>query len=278
MKTASAYLVALTVIVVGSIVAVRQSEKDASRTGAPEASLTAISGPTPSASGKSDGRSPPSEWVGVLLGRRTVDVGPRVASLVRSVTARAGENVPQGAVLATLEARERAYAVKAATAAERGQAGRAARTARLRTQALVSDEEADLARYDAEQKSAELNVARVLAEDGIIRAPFAGTVVVRTAEPGAFVGAGFPMFRLVDTAGARIRFGVSTEVATKLTLGQPVSFRIDGEAPLRGGRVSTISAEVDRSAELVVIEADVPEPGIVRSGVRVRVYLDGRQQ
>jgi RND family efflux transporter MFP subunit len=265
MKAAIAYLGALTLLILSAVILLRHAEHDAQRV-APTTPPSAASSSSPPAASSSG-------WVGVLLGRRTVDIAPRTSSIVRSVQVRAGDSVTQGSVLASLEARERAFAVQAAAAAQRSQLSKAQRTARLEKQSLASAEEAELARFEAERKSAELNLARVLAEDGIIRAPFAGTVVARTAEPGAFVGAGTPMFRLVDTAAARIRFGVSAAVSSQLALGQSVSFRVEDVGPLREARISTISAEVDRSAELVVIEADVDGLGLARSGIRVRVFV-----
>lgn len=219
-------------------------------------------------------------WVGILVANRSVDVSTRYASLVRVAGGRAGDTVKQGAVLATLEARDRAGALRAAVAAHKGQAGRAARSKRMREAALISAEEAESAQFEAERQSAELDLARVFVDDAIVRAPFDGTIVARLVEPGMHVAAGTPMFRMIDTGGARLRFGVPVAVADGMAPGISVRFEnptIPAGSPSHSAkaRVTSISPEVDRSAGLVVIEAEVPESGAFRSGTQVTVFRDG---
>lgn len=211
--------------------------------------------------------------VGILIAQQSVDVSPRVASLVRSVNVRPGDVVKKGTVLAMLEARDKAHAVRAAAIAQKSQAERAARSQRLKEATLASEAEAQIAKFDAEEKAAELDLARVLADDAIVRAPFDGTIVERFVEPGAHVAAGTPMFRVVDAASARLRFGVPPATADAMTLGQTVSFSVPGRTGT--ARVTSISPEVDRSAGLVVIEADAGVIGPFRSGMEVLVYLEG---
>ncbi len=240
----------------------------------------------PSASGSSTGAAPASSsaapalssveagWVGVLLARRAVDVAPRTASLVRTVSARAGDVVQRGAVLATLEARDKVARARAADATHKSQMERAARNQRMHAASLVSAEEAETSRFEEERQGAELDLARLLVDDAIVRAPFDGTIVARFTEPGMHVAAGTPMFRIIDTSGSRLRFGVLPEIADALRIGQSVSF-VASSTGLRGGaRLTSISPEVDRSTGLVVIEADAGFLQGIRSGCRVRVLAE----
>ena len=215
-------------------------------------------------------------WVGIVLANRSVDVSPRTASLVRTTNVRAGDVVKKGTPLATLEARDKASALRAAAAAHRNQAARTARSRVLRAEAAISIEEAENAEFEAARQSAELDLARVFVDDAIVRAPFDGIIVARFVEPGTHVAAGTPMFRMIDKGGARLRFGVPIAVADTLTPGQSVGFvnpALGG--PTGAARITSISPELDRSVGLVVIEAEAGAIGTFRSGTEVSVYLDG---
>jgi multidrug efflux pump subunit AcrA (membrane-fusion protein) len=195
--------------------------------------------------------------------------------------------VKRGTTLATLEARDKAQAVRAAAIAQQRQAAHAARSVRLRDATLITADEAEAAKYDEEQRAAELDLVRVLVDDAIIRAPFDGVIVARFVEPGTHVAAGTPMLRMIDPQGARIRFGVPPEVANTIATGQAVRFSTPSipckafgsacpgshEAAAQSARITSVSPEVDRSAGLVVVEADVGEISAFRSGTQVTVFL-----
>lgn len=266
MKSAIAYLVVfLSVLGVGFA-----RTRSLARAEAPAAAPLLVASAPPVA-------SPPERegFVGVLLAKQSVDVAPRVGSTALAVKIRAGDTVKRGDTLATLDGRDKAQALRMAAIAQRSQADRAARAKRLLDANLASAEEAQSATFEAERRSAELDLARVLVDDAVVRAPFDGVVVARFVDPGTHVAAGAPMFRLIDPHGARLRFGVPPAVADGLRAGDSVRFGAPGTSLEARARIASVAPEVDRSAGLVVVEADVADIGAFRSGSEIRVVVEG---
>lgn len=78
-----------------------------------------------------------------------------------------------------------------------------------------------------EQARAQLEEAEANRHDLIIRAPFAGTVVTRAAEPGEIVTAGTPIVTLVDLAAVYLRGYVPEGLIGSVKAGQPARIFLD---------------------------------------------------
>ena len=128
-------------------------------------------------------------------------------------------------------------------------------------------------RFAAKAKAAQARRAKVSVDAAVLRAPFAGTVVERRVERGMVLEAGAPAVRIISDGPAKLRFGLPPQQTVALHPGDEVWFREagDGELPRLRARIDSIADEVDRSTELVTIEARVQGPLHLRSGTRVRV-------
>lgn len=211
-------------------------------------------------------------WIGVVLASRTVDIGTKSGGLVRTTAALPGDVVRVGQLLASLDARDKAQALVVARAEARAEADRAARREKMFAASLASKEEAETAKFAALAKSARAEEARLVLDGAEIRAPFDGSIVARFVEPGGHVAPGQPLFRLVGTGPSKLRFGVPSELADDLSIGAQVRFT-SKEAVSAQARIVSISSEVDPSAGLVVIDAEVAaEAQSFRSGTEVRVF------
>ena len=107
--------------------------------------------------------------------------------------------------------------------------------------------------------------------DAEVRAPFAGSVQQRHVAPGAYVQVGQPIVTLVRVDPLRFRGGVPERQALQVQQGQQATIRVEGQSPLRSGRVSRISPALDMSNRALTIEIDVPNPG---GRTRVGVFAE----
>lgn len=207
-------------------------------------------------------------WVGLpasLAPNQSVQLHARVAGYVKMISADKGDLVKAGQVLATIEVPEleadriRAKAEQDAAEVE----WKRLREARSKSPDLVLPQTVDNAEARYLQAKSALSRCLTLVDFAQIRAPFDGTVVSRSVDPGAFVSiGGTPLFRLVDAAKMRCQVPV-TELETPLVaVGKPVKVLVDAlGAPALDGRISRMSGLLDPQTRTMLVEADLENAG-----------------
>jgi RND family efflux transporter MFP subunit len=251
----------------------------------------APSGPPPepqAASEPSLGAQPPRPapaarkgWVGVIISRESVDVTAESPGRLSAVYVQIGDTVHPGDRIASLDTRlaqqdlEMARSsLRAAEAdAERAEAEmKEARARHERRQAnpdFFSKE--DLAEAELRARTAtsalEVSQARVSEQRARvrqlqttlgqteIRAPFAGRVAERFVDPGALVGPGTSIARLISGGDLMVRAAVPPEEARRLSAGSRVTARVRDLGIAVPGRIERIAPEVDTASQMVFVEA-----------------------
>ncbi|MEP7009780.1 MAG: efflux RND transporter periplasmic adaptor subunit [Acidobacteriota bacterium] len=240
----------------------------------------------------------PTGYLGVLVSRQSTSVAAAAGGRLEAVFVRPGDRLAKGASIARLDAASLAReldqmraSLSEAQAAER-QANLALADAESRQKRRLSIPESfskeDLAQAEIQKQQAEAALesarARVSGErarvrlteiavgESEIRAPFAGTVAERFLDPGATVGAGTPIVRLVSEGGLIVRFAVPPAEAKSLALDAPIVASAADLGDL-SGTIERISPEIDPASRMIFVEARLDganltaQPGAV---VRVR--------
>lgn len=171
-----------------------------------------------------------------------------------------GDRVPKGAVLARMRAVE--YEDRVHQASSQAEAAEAValkakldfeRATRLFASETITKPDFDAARaqYDAAQaqvRAAHAGAAdaQVSLRDTTLVTPFAGEIVKKNLEVGAFVGPGVQTFAIANTNLVKIVVGVPDTVVQSIKVGQPVEVSIDA-FPSRTfhARVSRMSSAAD---------------------------------
>jgi RND family efflux transporter MFP subunit len=229
---------------------------------------------------------------GYVVARRQATVSSKVTGKVREVFIEEGMRVEEGQVVATLDdTTQQAQLALAVAQADSSRAALAEIEAQLRNARLERNRLRDLAGRDLASKSsldtaeavydelaARLETGRenvevalsnvALAEDAVanmtIRAPFAGMVVTKNAQPGEMIspvsaGGGFTrtgICTIIDTDSLEIEVDVNESYIQRVTAGQRVSALLDAYPDWR------IPAEVI---------AIVPTADRQKATVRVRI-------
>lgn len=227
---------------------------------------------------------------GTLRPRRQVQVPAEVSARLLRVLKDEGSRVADGETLAWLDdtdyrlAHERASAAlavaeagKAHALVERERAYNLLKTGgitdkdHLAAQVNLQVAEASLAQARAEAAIAAQQHARTQ-----IKAPFAGRLAKRLADPGAMLASGTALFTLVDDSVLEFRAAVPSADYPKVKVGAPVAVAVDALDGFRikgtVARVSPLIEERTRSFEAVVEVPGRPElvGGLfARAGVRV---------
>jgi HlyD family secretion protein len=148
---------------------------------------------------------------------------------------------------------------------------RAAEVAGVQRQLAQQNAEVMSAMALIEQARAQLEEVQANREDLIVRAPFAGTVVTRAAEPGEIVMAGTPIVTLVDLAAVYLRGYVPEGQIGSVKAGQPARIFLDSDpnAPIEAV-VSRIDPQATFTPENTYFRDDR-----VKQVVGVKLQLKG---
>lgn len=197
---------------------------------------------------------------------------------VASVQVREGDIVSGGQLLATLDRTPVDAGVLAAEARAAQAASELARQRSLLQQGWVSKARVEQAEAAARAAEAERRSARFAQTYASIRAPAAGIILARQAEPGQTLGAGSPVLLLGEFAsGYVLRVPLPAGDVAGLARGDEASVRFpDGAAPEMVGRIIEISGRADPRTGTFMVEYALPAHPALRSGQIADVAITRR--
>ncbi len=255
---------------------------------------------------------------GYVIARRQATVSSKISGRLAEVLIEEGERVSAGQVLARLDdedAEAHLALMRARLGSAEAQLGQIeaqlaqarrdlARQEELHLRKLTSEEALDLARTQVEAlqaqlaatlsqvrvAEAELQVAQVDYDNTIVRAPFDGVVVAKTAQPGEIVSpmsAGGSFTRtgigtIVDMASLEIEVDVNEAFINRVRPEQPVVATLDAYPDWKiPAEVIAIIPTADRSKATIRVRIgiQVDDPRLVpEMGVRVSFLQDRSDQ
>ncbi len=217
---------------------------------------------------------------GSIQPERKADLRAEVSAVVLQVLKENGDAVRRGDVLARLDqtaildslhsAEDNARsAVQSLDQAERN----LQRLKTLRASGMTSLQaldEAEVRRNGAQSELSASKTRAVLArqqlERTIVRAPFDGVVSERKVSAGDTASIGKELFKVMDPSSMRFAGRVSADKISVVSVGQAVSFRINGYAgqEFRGKvtRVDPSANDVTRQVEVLVSFLDAKQPKV----------------
>lgn len=232
--------------------------------------------------------TPSIRFEGSLMPARDGELGFKIGGRLESIRARMGDFVKQGSVLATLEAREADAQRRAAEAGTRAADvqlamanDNAGRMAKVVEQGAMSDASGvqakssfELARAQADVARAQLDLATTSFGNHTLAAPFSGFIMRAPSAPGAIVGPGVPLFRLLDVSVIRLVGTVAEADGAFLKVGSKVELEIDGK--VHEGRVVGLVPALDQVTRRIPVEAELSNPDLaIRSGALVVARIVG---
>ncbi len=242
-----------------------------------------------------------------ILPLRKVAIIPRVPGRLDEVNVNAGDRVEEGQVVAQLDRRDYLLAVrhaKAATAATNtgvhlaAIASESAETTHVRMKGLretgaITQSDMDkvnvgqrmgLAKLDAAQAQVQLArvglaVAQTKLADTVLRAPFAGVVLMRMLDEGSLctVMPPSPVMVIADVDTMKVEGAISERDLLSIKVGMPARVFVDA---LRGtkaltGAVAIINPMVDPRTRTVKVQINLPNPEhLLETGMSARIILD----
>lgn len=218
---------------------------------------------------------PSRSYVGTLQPWVAARIGPQyVSAYVGTVLVRPGDPVKRGEVLGTLDCRSSSETTKAVAARARALSERqkalaheAERMKELLAGGFTSQNEMEQLSARSSAEAAELESLRASlagksleVDDCVLRAPFAGEVAERQADPGAYLRPGNSLVTVVDRSTVRAVASVPEADFSLVAPGTPVRIEIAATGKRATAPVSRRAPGADASTRTVDIEIDLPNP------------------
>lgn len=230
-----------------------------------------------------------ASYVGTVRATSESAIGFEIGGTLDELPARAGMRVAEGTLLAKLNTERRAAVLDQARASHRRALAdmdlaekRRDRSTQLVARGLASQQNLDEAELGAaalqaavEAAAASVRSAELELEKSALYAPYNAVVAQRLAQPGAAVGAGTPVLRLVITDEREAHIGVPSAKADLLRPGQRYQLRIREQqfsAELLG-----LGNDVDPTTLTVAAVLRVPQNVRINAGEPVVLELDEYQ-
>lgn len=210
-------------------------------------------------------------------------VKAKVAGELVAVTAREGESVQQGQVLARIDLTEvqaRVAAREADVAAAKAQLIWAEKN-RGQQKALLDKSFISQSAFDNIQSNydvaaaklraaeAELVVARKSLGDAVLVAPFSGIVSLRHAQPGERVALDAKVVSIVDLSRLQLEASIPPAAIGQVRVGQAMNFRVEGFGEREfAGRIERINPAATAGSRSISVYAVIDNrEGLLRGGM-----------
>lgn len=239
-------------------------------------------------------------WIGVVVASKSVDVTAETQGRLLAMHVSIGDQVRRGDRIATLDTSLAAQdlemarsSLRAAEADERRAADEMAEAharneRREANPDFFSKEDLAESALRAKTAAAALEVARSRTAEqqtrvrqlqttlsrNEVRAPFDGQVAERFADPGALIGPGTPVVRLISAGDLLVRAAVPPEEARKLAVSTPVTATVRNLGLRIPGSVQRIAPEVDAASQMVMIEIRLSPSPEAESRLQTGLVVD----
>ena len=213
--------------------------------------------------------------LGTAGANESVEIRPRIPSIVTRVLFEEGQHVEEGKLLVELEDSEIRAGLAVAEAALSESRSIYKRSESLRGTAAISASSLEQLRAAMQVDEAQVEAARARLENTVIRAPFAGRVGLRRVSPGSFVDTSTVVTTLDDTETIKLDFTIPETFLTVVKDGMKIVARslVYPERAFTGA-VHSIDTRLDPVARSVQVRAALPNPdGILKPGMFLTVNL-----
>jgi RND family efflux transporter MFP subunit len=247
-----------------------------------------------------DPASSSGEFVGMTIAREAIEVGAPSEGRLEAVYVNLGDRLKPGDRIARLNSdsinRQLAMARASLQAAEADERrtqlvlaeaeDRCSRRRTLADEGLLSREEVvsaelqvkmavtnmDAAKARVSERQAQVAQIEESLSNAELRAPFAGTVAARLANPGSTVHPGSPVISLIREGDLWIRFAAPQERLAAVNIGSVIDVNIDafssGDVSATTAVVEHVSPTVDAVSQLFFVEARLKIPAAWRERIR----------
>lgn len=198
---------------------------------------------------------------GTLEANEQIEIRSEVSGIVESINFKEGSKVSQGQVLFKVNDIElQAQLLKVKTAKKLASENERRAKLLLEKQA-ISQEEYEIASADFQSASAESQLIQAQLSKTVVRAPFSGTIGLRSISKGTYVTPLTAVAKLVNTNQLKITFSIPEKYTSQVSIGSNLTF-------------TTSDSKEEHTAKIYAIE---PEVEIATRTLRMRAIAENKE-
>lgn len=211
---------------------------------------------------------------GNLLPRETATLRSQAAGEIMEIYFEEGERVERNQKLIRLDNRPLKAGLRRLQSELKTAESELKRNQNLLEVEGVSQSVLDESENRVETLKAEIDELEVMLDYTILKAPFSGTIGLRTVSPGDYLSVGESIGQIVVEEKLRLKFNVPGHYAQALKTGDTVKFEIRGRDSLFPARVFAREAQINAASRNLEVMAEVDNSsGILTPGAFARVYI-----
>lgn len=194
---------------------------------------------------------------GTLEANEDIDIRSEVSGVVESINFEEGSKVSKGEVLFRVNDIElRAQLSKVRTSQQLASENQRRAKLLLEKQA-ISQEEFDISNADFESSKAESQLIAAQLSKTTVRAPFSGTIGLRSISKGTYVTPTTPVAKLVNTSQLKITFSIPEKYASQMKVGNTLSFTTSDSKEVHTATIYAIEPQIDIATRTLKLRAIV---------------------
>lgn len=215
------------------------------------------------------------EALGTARANESIEIQPRISSLVEKVFFDEGQIVEAGAMLVELENSEIVAGLALAEASLSESRSLYSRSESLADTQAISASNLEQLLAQVRVDEAQVEAARARLENTRIRAPFSGRIGLRRVSPGSFVNTQTVITTLDDISIIKLDFSVPETFLTVLSEGMNISAHsLVYPDRVFAGQVASIDTRLDPVTRAIQVRATIPNAdGLLKPGMFMSVDL-----
>ena len=182
---------------------------------------------------------------GTLEANEQIDLRSEISGVVESINFKEGSKVSQGQVLFKVNDIELQAQLSKAQTAKKLASENERRAKLLLEKQAISQEEYDIASADFQSANAESELIAAQLSKTTVRAPFSGTIGLRSISKGTYVTPSTTIAKLVNTDELKITFAIPEKYASQVSVGTVLSFTTSDSREVYNATIYAIDPEVD---------------------------------
>jgi membrane fusion protein (multidrug efflux system) len=213
--------------------------------------------------------------LGTAHANESIEIQPRISSLIETVVFQEGQFVDKGDVLIRLEDNEILAGLALAEANLEESRSLYNRSQSLADTQAISASNLEQLLAQVRVDEAQVEAAKARLNNTVIRAPFSGRVGLRRISPGSFVNTSTVITTLDDVSQIKLDFSVPETFLTALSEGMNISAEsLVYPDRVFNGIVASIDTRLDPVSRAVQVRAIIPnEDGLLKPGMFMSVDL-----